>query len=83
MYFFAKVTEWKTGMVQLKNNLKQFRFKRGQISQQALAEQVEVSRQTVNAIENGKFNPSVKLALRMAAVLRCRVEDIFYLAEDQ
>ncbi len=53
------------------------------MSQDTLAKLLEVSRQTVNAIENGKFNPSVKLALKMAAVFQCRVEDIFFLEEDE
>ncbi len=70
-------------MAQLKNNLKQLRFDHNRMSQEALAQLLQVSRQTVNSIENGKFNPSVKLALKMAAVFNCRVEDIFYLEEEE
>lgn len=70
-------------MAQLKNNLKQLRFEHNRMSQEALAQLLQVSRQTVNSIENGKFNPSVKLALKMAAVFNCRVEDIFYLEEEE
>ena len=63
----------------LLNNLKAKRFNKNQVTQEELAGQVGVSRQTIHAIENGKFNPSVKLALRIAAFFECRVEDIFYL----
>ncbi|MGC9364615.1 MAG: helix-turn-helix transcriptional regulator [Fidelibacterota bacterium] len=66
----------------LKNNLKRFRFDHEQITQEKLAEELGVSRQTVHAIENGKFNPSVKLALKMAQLFGCQVEDLFFLEED-
>ena len=68
----------------LMNNLKAMRFNKNQITQETLAGQVNVSRQTIHAIENGKFNPSVKLALNIADFFECQVEDIFYLKkEDQ
>jgi putative transcriptional regulator len=66
----------------LKNNIKNFRFNNGQITQLELAEKLEVSRQTIIAIENGKFNPSVKLALKMASLFKCTVEDLFYFEEN-
>jgi len=65
----------------IKNNLKQLRFNAGQITQDTLARELQVSRQTMNAIENGKFNPSIKLALQIAGFFKCKVEDIFYLEE--
>jgi putative transcriptional regulator len=67
----------------LANNLKAKRFNHNQITQEELAEQVNVSRQTIHAIENGKFNPSVKLALLIAEFFNCRVEDIFYLQKEE
>jgi putative transcriptional regulator len=67
----------------LKNNIKKFRFNNGQLTQLQLAERLSVSRQTIIAIENGKFNPSVKLALKMASLFKCNVEDIFYFEEDE
>ena len=67
----------------LLNRLKRYRFDNGQITQAQLAERLEVSRQTIIAIENGRFNPSVKLALKMSAFFKCRVEDLFYLTEDE
>ena len=67
--------------MELKNNLKHYRFNNDQLTQDSLAQKLQVSRQTVNAIENGKFNPSVKLALQIADYFECKVEDIFYLEE--
>ena len=51
------------------------------ITQQGLADALSVSRQTINAIEKGKFNPSVRLALLMARFFDCPVEDLFYLKQ--
>ena len=65
----------------LKNKLRQFRFMNGEMTQQQLAKKVEVSRQTIIAIEKGKFNPSVRLALNIAIVFKTNVEEIFYLEE--
>ena len=66
----------------LENNLKTKRFNKNQITQEDLAEKVNVSRQTIHAIENGKFNPSVKLALSIAEFFGCQVEEIFYLKKE-
>jgi putative transcriptional regulator len=67
----------------LANNLKTIRFNKNQITQEELAEQVDVSRQTIHAIETGKFNPSVKLALHIAQFFECHVEDIFYFKKEE
>ena len=69
-------------MADLKNKLKQFRFMNGELTQQELAEKVSVSRQTIIAIEKGRFNPSMKLALLIARVFKVNVEEIFYLEEE-
>jgi putative transcriptional regulator len=66
----------------LRNNLKAMRFNKNQVTQEELAEQVNVSRQTIHAIENGKFNPSVKLALLIANFFGCHIEDIFYIIKE-
>ncbi|RME08885.1 MAG: transcriptional regulator [Bacteroidetes bacterium] len=66
-------------MVELKNQLKTLRFLHGEMTQQELADKVGVTRQTIYAIETGKFNPSVKLALLIAQTFQVNVEDIFYL----
>lgn len=60
----------------LENSLRDIRTKR-EISQVDLAGAVEVSRQTIHAIETGKYVPSVELCLRIAAYLGLKVEDIF------
>jgi putative transcriptional regulator len=59
-----------------KNNLKDRRQKMG-ISQETLADKVGVSRQTIISIESGRYVPSLELALKFAALFRCRVEDLF------
>ncbi|WP_449446965.1 helix-turn-helix transcriptional regulator [Thermomonas brevis] len=46
-------------------------------SQAELALRLEVSRQTVNALETGKYNPSLPLAFRIARLFACRIEDVF------
>jgi len=66
----------------MKTNLRRFRFERGELSQQELADMVSVSRQTINAIEGGDYNPSVKLALLLAERLGTTVEALFELERD-
>lgn len=61
----------------LKNNLKEIRSQAG-LSQQALADIVGVSRNTISSIETGQFNPTAKLALILCIALDKRFEDIFY-----
>lgn len=51
------------------------------LTQAELAARVGVSRKTVNTVENGVFVPSTTLALKLAAALGCKVEDLFQLAE--
>jgi putative transcriptional regulator len=60
------------------NSVLEERTKRS-LTQEALAQTVGVSRQTILAIEKGKYTPSVALALRIAHAFGVRVEDIFYL----
>ena len=63
----------------LGNRLKEARAARGW-TQADLALAVGVSRKTINTIENGVFVPSTVLALKLAAALGCRVEDVFFLS---
>jgi putative transcriptional regulator len=65
----------------MKTNLRKYRFERGELSQQKLAEMVSVSRQTIVAIERGNYSPSVKLALLLAQKLRTTVEQLFELED--
>ena len=60
------------------NNLEVLRKKSG-LTQQDLSESAEVSRKSINAIENGIYIPSTVLALKIARTLKCSVEDLFEL----
>ena len=62
----------------LQNNLQQIRKARG-LTQQQLSESADVSRKSINAVENGVYIPSTVLALKIAKTLNCSVEDIFQL----
>ena len=53
------------------------------LTQQELAERLGVSRQTVNAVELGKYLPSTMLALKMARLFGCSVEELFQLDEEE
>ena len=59
------------------NRLRELREARGW-SQGEQAERLEVSRQTVNALETGKYDPSLPLAFRIARLFDARIEDIFF-----
>lgn len=65
----------------MKNNIRVERAKL-RMSQQELADKLSVSRQTINAIELGKFNPSTLLALKMSKLFGVSVNDIFSLDEE-
>ena len=60
----------------MKNNLKDLR-KSKNISQNDLADKLSVSRQTVNSIENGKFDPSLTLAIKLTKYFKVPLEEIF------
>lgn len=70
------------GKTRLGNNLKRCRFDRDDMSQDALAKAIGVTRQTILSIEKGHFVPSTLLALKLANFFSRPVEDIFYLVED-
>ena len=60
----------------MENKLKDLRQKR-QVSQNALAEALSVSRQTINSIENGKFDPSLTLAIKLTRFFEVPLDEIF------
>jgi putative transcriptional regulator len=60
----------------VKNHLKSLRAERGW-SQQDLGDRLQISRQSVNAIETGKYDPSLPLAFRIAALFGAKIEEIF------
>lgn len=66
----------------MKNTIKVERA-RHDMTQQDLADKLAVSRQTIIAIENGKFNPSTLLSIKMARLFGCHVEDLFLLEDGE
>ena len=65
----------------MKNNLEALRKAWG-IKQEELAEALEVSRQTIGSLENGRYNPSILLAFKIARYFGLAIEDIFIYEED-
>ncbi len=65
----------------MKNNLEAMRTKMNW-SQKELGERLKVSRQTVISIEKGKYNPSLELAFKIAALFEVKIEDIFIYKEE-
>jgi|TARA_B100001564_G_scaffold74612_1_gene59468 putative transcriptional regulator len=65
----------------LLNKLEEFR-KMAKLTQEELSVKAEVSRKSINAIENGVYVPSTVLALKISKTLNCNVEDLFKLPED-
>ncbi len=66
----------------MKNRLEEIRKQRG-IRQEELAAALEVSRQTIGSLENGRYNPSILLAFRIARYFNMRIEDIFIYEEGE
>ena len=65
--------------MKLKNRIKELRFQHDQMTQQALADAVEVTRMTIYSIEKEKFIPSTLLAFKIARVFGLNVEEVFFL----
>lgn len=59
------------------NTIRQLRFAHGEMTQQELGQRVGVTRQTLNAIETGKYSPSLEVAFRIAEVFGVRVDEVF------
>ena len=66
----------------LKNRLEEIRKENG-ITQEDLARAVEVSRQTIGSLENGRYNPSIILAFKIARFFNLTIEEIFIYEEDK
>ena len=67
----------------LKNRVKELRSSQEGMTQQALADQVAVTRQTIVAMEGEAYTPSLALALRISKVFDKTVEDVFWLDEEE
>lgn len=65
----------------MKNRLEKLRKERG-IKQEELASVLEVSRQTIGSLENGRYNPSIQLAFKIARYFSMSIEDIFIYEEE-
>lgn len=66
----------------MKNRLEEIRKAKG-IKQEELANALEVSRQTVGSLENGRYNPSIILAFKIARFFNVSIEEVFIYEEDQ
>lgn len=65
----------------MKNRLEEIRKSRG-VTQEELASALEVSRQTIGSLENGRYNPSILLAFKIARYFQMTIEEIFIYEED-
>ena len=68
--------------MKLVNTIRRCRYDHNEMSQQALANAVGVTRQTIFSIEKGKFVPSTLLALKIARIFNKNVEDIFFIEDE-
>ena len=66
----------------MKNRLEEIRKERGS-KQEELAAALEVSRQTIGSLENGRYNPSITLAFKLARYFDMSIEDIFIYEEEK
>ncbi len=66
----------------MKNRLEELRLSYGW-TQQELADQVYVSRQTIISLENGRYNPSILLAFRLARLFKLQIEELFFFSEEE
>ena len=60
------------------NDIRRLRFERGEMTQAELAERVGVTRQTIIAIEQGRYSPSLEMAFQIAGALRVTLDDVFH-----
>ena len=67
----------------IRNNIRKLRFNHDEMTQQQLAEQAGVTRQTIIAIEGGKYTPSLELAFRIARVFDVPLEQVFFVEDKQ
>jgi putative transcriptional regulator len=68
--------------VVIRNEIRRLRFEHGEMTQQALADKIKLTRQTVNAIEQGKYYPSLEAAFRIAEVFGMPLESVFHFSKD-
>lgn len=66
----------------VRNNIRTLRFMAGQMTQQELAQRVGVSRQTLNAIEGGKYSPSLEVAFKIARTFATSIDRVFEYSDE-
>ena len=66
----------------IRNHIRRLRFEADEMTQQALAERVGCTRRTINVLEQGRYVPSLALALRIARTFGRTIEEVFELLED-
>ena len=69
------------GTLPITNQIRRLRFDSHEMTQQELADRIGVTRQTVNAIELGKYSPSLEVAFRIAAVFKVPLDQVFQFSE--
>ena len=67
----------------IQNNIRRLRFNAGEMTQQQLADEVRVSRQTIVAIEKGNYSPSLELAFKLSRIFETPLEEVFSYEADQ
>lgn len=70
------------GKTRITNAVRELRLRNGQMTQQELADEVGVTRQTINAIEGNKYSPSLEVAFRIARVFGVPLESVFQYGRD-
>jgi putative transcriptional regulator len=67
-----------TKTTQITNNIRQLRFTHGEMTQAELAEKVDLTRQTIIAIEQGRYSPSLETAFQIAQVFNVTIHEVFH-----
>jgi putative transcriptional regulator len=80
-YNICKVNFTSGGRISMKNKLEELRKKAG-ITQEMLADRLEVSRQTIGSLESGRYNPSIQLAFKIARFFGVTIEEVFIYEEE-
>ncbi len=65
------------GKINITNNIRKLRFNNDEMTQQELADKLGVSRQTINAIEAGKYSPTLELAFKTAEIFKVSLAEVF------
>lgn len=71
------------GKCYINNNIRRLRFMANEITQQELADKTGVTRQTIVAIENGKYSPTLELAFRIARVFNVPLDEVFSFNDEE